>query len=96
MVECVLVINQRILRGKQAVAALAVSESPGGDKDEVCAAAGVDSIREDLAALFPGQEVNDAMSQEDRSSTSVTKSRAPLAKFVAQWVPVIATGAPSL
>ena len=32
------------------------------------------------------------MSQEDRSTTSVTKSRAPLAKFVAQWVPVIATG----
>jgi hypothetical protein len=55
MVECVLVINQRILRGKQAVAALGVSESPGGDKDEVCAAAGVDSIREDLAALFPGR-----------------------------------------
>jgi uncharacterized protein GlcG (DUF336 family) len=41
--------------GEEIIAALGVSGSFGGDKDEVCAAAGVDSIREDLAALFPGR-----------------------------------------
>ena len=43
--------------GDEIIAALGISGSPGGDKDEVCAAAGVDSIGEDLAALFPGREV---------------------------------------
>jgi len=32
------------------VAALGVSGSPGGDKDEVCAQAGVESIKDDLAS----------------------------------------------
>jgi DHA2 family methylenomycin A resistance protein-like MFS transporter len=33
------------------------------------------------------------MSQEDRSSRSLTKPKAPLETFAAEWVPVIATGA---
>jgi uncharacterized protein GlcG (DUF336 family) len=36
--------------GDEVVAALGVSGSPGGDKDEACAQAGVASIKEDLAS----------------------------------------------
>jgi uncharacterized protein GlcG (DUF336 family) len=36
--------------GDEIVAALGVGGSPGGDKDEVCAQAGVDSIKDDLAS----------------------------------------------
>lgn len=39
--------------GDELIAALGVSGSPSGDKDELCAIAGVDSIREDLAIIFP-------------------------------------------
>ena len=35
--------------GDEIVAALGVGGSPGGDKDEVCAQAGVESIKDDLA-----------------------------------------------
>jgi uncharacterized protein GlcG (DUF336 family) len=36
--------------GDEIVAALGVGGSPGGDKDEVCAQAGVESIKDDLAS----------------------------------------------
>ena len=36
--------------GDEIVAALGVSGSPGGDKDEACAQAGIASIKDDLAA----------------------------------------------
>ena len=36
--------------GDEVVAALGVGGSPGGDKDEVCAQAGVESIKADIAA----------------------------------------------
>jgi uncharacterized protein GlcG (DUF336 family) len=39
--------------GDQVIAALGVSGSPGGDKDELCAEDGVASIHDDLAALYP-------------------------------------------
>jgi uncharacterized protein GlcG (DUF336 family) len=38
-----------IKAGDEIVAALGVSGSPGGDKDEACAQAGVASIKDDLA-----------------------------------------------
>jgi uncharacterized protein GlcG (DUF336 family) len=44
-----------IKAGDEIIGALGVSGSPGGDKDEACAQAGVASIREDLAAPFPGR-----------------------------------------
>ena len=39
--------------GDEIVAALGVAGSPGGDKDEACAQAGVGSIQGDLATLLP-------------------------------------------
>jgi uncharacterized protein GlcG (DUF336 family) len=36
--------------GDEIVAALGIGGSPGGDKDEVCAQAGVESIKDDLAS----------------------------------------------
>jgi uncharacterized protein GlcG (DUF336 family) len=39
-----------IKAGDEVVAALGVSGSPGGDKDEACAQAGVASIKDDLAS----------------------------------------------
>ena len=36
--------------GDEVVGALGVSGSPGGDKDEACAQAGVASIKDDLAS----------------------------------------------
>jgi len=39
-----------IKAGDEIVGALGVSGSPGGDKDEVCAQAGVESIKADLAS----------------------------------------------
>ncbi len=40
-----------IKHGDEVVAALGVSGSPAGDKDEACAQAGVASIKDDLASL---------------------------------------------
>jgi uncharacterized protein GlcG (DUF336 family) len=39
--------------GDQVMAALGVSGSPGGGKDEVCAEAGAASIQDDLEVLYP-------------------------------------------
>ena len=37
--------------GHEIIAALGISGSPGGDKDEACAQAGVASIQDDLVAV---------------------------------------------
>jgi len=43
-------IGRDLKAGDEIVAALGVGGSPGGDKDEACAQAGVASIRDDLAS----------------------------------------------